>query len=75
MKGLMRNGDFKFFLNGKLLVDDVDPHDSTWKTERFEITHIGVNEFTWIYKKYYYNEDHELTAEIKDLKIVGIEES
>jgi len=37
MMGLIKNGDFKFFIDGILMVDDVDPHDSTWKDESFKL--------------------------------------
>ena len=37
MNGLLKNGDFKFFIDGVLMVDDVDPHDSLWKWVRFDV--------------------------------------
>ena len=72
MLGLIKNGDFKFFIDGMLVVDDVDPHDSTWKIYRFELEGEQYHEFTWIYKKFNILNDPELSAAISDLKIVGI---
>lgn len=72
MMGLMKNGDFKFFIDGMLMVDDVDPHDSTWKVYRFELEGDQFHEFTWIYKKFNIIGDPELNASISHLKIVGI---
>ena len=71
MMGLLKNGDFKFFIDGILMIDDVDAHNSNWKTHRFDLLK-GPHDFTWIYKKFNILDDAKLKAIISHLKIVGI---